>query len=407
MKGCFIPLIWETMGQLKIQRLLHCLYITYSSFFELTFSMAGNVLHRLFPFWTFRQLGFIPNGARVYYSQRSQPPMLTSMVNALLPYLDAEQQWTLLTDCLPLLEREHSFWLQRRTVNVSRSGKVYQLARYCADSNVPRWITIDFKLDFTIIQCSSGLTKFCTLTVFVFVHLPLNSPMRCCNWEDFSKDCPGTRYGASPARNDCEVCVSRLICHLIFDFGGQTIHHCFVPRFSNGCRLSLSLSYQSFPLSSELRKHWSVALRRDEGANSCVSESTVRCSERFLRQIFTFLLAPKSLWTLPLPITAKQGRFVVSWKQMQCHRFFFFFCIPQVSVRRSPIEWAWTTKQRNARPWEKACSWLPLAKWWKHFLSKADGIASSCSASEVKFVQDQPIERPTHSVHARWLCQWR
>ena len=33
----------------------------------------------------------------------------------------------------------------------------------------------------------------------------------CMKIEDFSKDCPGTRYGASPARNDYDVCVSRLI----------------------------------------------------------------------------------------------------------------------------------------------------------------------------------------------------
>ena len=159
--------------------------------------------------------------------------------------------------------------------------------------------------------------------------------------EDFSKDCPGTRYGhgASPARNDCDVCVSGLICHLFFDFGKPTIDHCCLPRFFNGRRTSPSLSYHSFPLSSELRKHWLVALRRDEGANSRVSESTVLCGESFLRKIFTFLFVPKSLWTLPLPIMAKQGKLVASWKHMQCHRcfFFFFFC-----ARKSPcagLQW--------------------------------------------------------------------
>ena len=80
--------------------------------------------------------------------------------------------------------------------------------------------------------------------------------------EDFSKDCPRTRYGASPARNDCDTDVllpnSGLICHLFFDFGKPTIDHCCVPRFSKGRRMSPSLSYRyhSFPLSSELRKHW-------------------------------------------------------------------------------------------------------------------------------------------------------
>ena len=85
----------------------------------------------------------------------------------------------------------------------------------------------------------------------------------------------------------------------------------------------------------------------------------------------SFLLVPKSLWTLPLPIMANQGKLVASWKQMQCHWCLFVFLRPQleVSVRRSPMEWALTPKQRKARPWEKACSWLPLAKWWNHSLS--------------------------------------
>ena len=39
--------------------------------------------------------------------------------------------------------------------------------------------------------------------------------------EDFSKDCPETRYGALPARNDSNVCVSGLIYHLFFDLESQ------------------------------------------------------------------------------------------------------------------------------------------------------------------------------------------
>ena len=144
------------------------------------------------------------------------------------------------------------------------------------------------------------------------------------------------------------MCVSRLICHLFFDFGKPTIDHCCVPHFPNGRRTSPSLSYHSFPLSSELRKHWLVALRRDEGANSRVSASTVLCSERFLRKIFAFILVPKSLWTLPLPIMTKQGRLVASWKQMQCHRscaigvffsFFLFFCARNLKSPCAGLQW--------------------------------------------------------------------
>ena len=93
------------------------------------------------------------------------------------------------------------------------------------------------------------------------------------------------------------------------------------------------LSNDSFPPSSELRKRWLVALRLDNEANSRVSESTVLCSERSLRQIFTFLPVPKSLWTLPLPIMAKKGRPVASWKQMQCHRCIYLFFFAPASLR--------------------------------------------------------------------------
>ena len=100
-------------------------------------------------------------------------------------------------------------------------------------------------------------------------------------------------------------------------------------------RESPSLSYYSFPLSSELRKHWLAALPRDEGANSRVSESTVLCSGRFLRKIFTFLPLPKSLYT---PITdhgkaRKAGRFLKVGAVPSVFFFFFFFFFKPTSLR--------------------------------------------------------------------------
>ena len=69
-----------------------------------------------------------------------------------------------------------------------------------------------------------------------------------------------------------------------------------------------------------------------------------------------------------------------------------FFFLPATwslgDVRRSPMEWAWTTKQRKARPWEKACSWLLLAKWWNYSLSEIWWNTRGCSASEVKFGEE-------------------
>ena len=86
-----------------------------------------------------RQFGFVPNGGRVYYTRRSQPPMLASMVDALVPSLRSSGQLDkTLEEWLPVLEAEHLFWLENRTVNVSVREKTYSLGRYCVNTMAPR-----------------------------------------------------------------------------------------------------------------------------------------------------------------------------------------------------------------------------------------------------------------------------
>ena len=253
--------------------------------------------------------------------------------------------------------------------------------------------------------------------------------------EDFSKDCPGTRYGASPARNDCDVCVSGLIWHLFRSWRANHRSLLCSSLFQWTHDESFTILC-SFPLSNEPRKHGLAALCQDEGANSRrdVSESTVLCSgcflrkiftfllmpkslwtlpfsimakqgkrERFLRKIFTFLLMPKSPWTLPFSIMAKQGKLVASWKQMQCHRCFFF---AHARLRGSAlVQWnERATKQRNARPWEKACSWSPVGQMMKPLPIESWRKARGCSPSKVKFVKDPAVERPTRDVGQHAVC---
>ncbi|MBN3307066.1 TREA Trehalase, partial [Amia calva] len=57
--------------------------------------------------------GFVPNGARVYYERRSQPPFLTLMVES---YYQATQDKSFLSFALPLLEKEYQFWMENRSV---------------------------------------------------------------------------------------------------------------------------------------------------------------------------------------------------------------------------------------------------------------------------------------------------
>lgn len=62
------------------------------------------------------RFGFVPNGGRIYYSGRSQPPFLTAMVKA---YIDATNDIDFLRIATPVLEREFQYWLNNHTVHVN------------------------------------------------------------------------------------------------------------------------------------------------------------------------------------------------------------------------------------------------------------------------------------------------
>lgn len=70
--------------------------------------------------------GFVPNGARVYYLNRSQPPMLAQMVRI---YIDYTGETSILDRGLPLLVKEHEFFESNRTVNVTIGDQTYTLNR--------------------------------------------------------------------------------------------------------------------------------------------------------------------------------------------------------------------------------------------------------------------------------------
>ena len=79
--------------------------------------------------------GFVPNGGRVYYVQRSQPPLLIPMVDS---YVTRTGDITFLENNIELLEKEFQFWVTNRTVTINKNGKEYRLARYYATSHGPR-----------------------------------------------------------------------------------------------------------------------------------------------------------------------------------------------------------------------------------------------------------------------------
>ncbi|KAK5657080.1 hypothetical protein OQA88_3608 [Cercophora sp. LCS_1] len=81
-------------------------------------------------------IGFVPNGARVYYLNRSQPPLLTAMVKA---YLEHTNDTKILDRAVPLLIKEYNFWINNRSVTLTGpDGNEYTLQRYSVNNNQPR-----------------------------------------------------------------------------------------------------------------------------------------------------------------------------------------------------------------------------------------------------------------------------
>ncbi|XP_041625928.1 trehalase-like isoform X3 [Vulpes lagopus] len=82
-----------------------------------------------------RIYGHVPNGARVYYLQRSQPPLLTLMMDR---YVSHTNDTAFLRDNIGTLALELDFWTQNRTVSVSSGGKSYVLNHYAVPYGGPR-----------------------------------------------------------------------------------------------------------------------------------------------------------------------------------------------------------------------------------------------------------------------------
>jgi alpha,alpha-trehalase len=80
--------------------------------------------------------GFVPNGGRIYYLSRSQPPVLTLMVH-LMYERSGDVVW--LKKALDTLEKEYSWWQQNRMISyMGKDGWSHKVSRYVADTFLPR-----------------------------------------------------------------------------------------------------------------------------------------------------------------------------------------------------------------------------------------------------------------------------
>ncbi|XP_039352525.1 trehalase-like isoform X4 [Mauremys reevesii] len=79
--------------------------------------------------------GHIPNGGRVYYLRRSQPPFLTLMMDA---YLAHANDTDFLRENIHLLEVEYEFWQRNRSVSITVGDRNHTLNYYNVQIGEPR-----------------------------------------------------------------------------------------------------------------------------------------------------------------------------------------------------------------------------------------------------------------------------
>ncbi|KXS13025.1 glycoside hydrolase family 37 protein [Gonapodya prolifera JEL478] len=186
---------------------------TGGAFIEITKNTLLNFLDLV------ERFGFVPNGARVYYlvgsanlickqsgmltrsatlgQNRSQPPLLSQMVRI---YVERTNDTSVLSRAIPLLIKEHEFWMTNRTVNVTAAdGKSYLLNRYNVNNNQPRpesyredWIT------------ANNRSFYAASGIIYPVKTPLNESEMATLYRDLASGAEsgwdyGTRWIARPA----------------------------------------------------------------------------------------------------------------------------------------------------------------------------------------------------------------
>ncbi|CAD5211712.1 unnamed protein product [Bursaphelenchus okinawaensis] len=82
-----------------------------------------------------KKFGLIPNGGRIYYLQRSQPPLFGFMIKE---YFDKTKDVELVKELLPFLEKEFEFWDKNRSRILKIDDDSYRVYQCNADSDFPR-----------------------------------------------------------------------------------------------------------------------------------------------------------------------------------------------------------------------------------------------------------------------------
>ncbi|KAI9279182.1 trehalase [Sporodiniella umbellata] len=98
--------------------------------------LAKNMIENFFDFVD--RYGFVPNGARIYYLNRSQPPFLSLMVKS---YYEKTKDRGFMKRALTYLDKEYTFWMKNTAVKIQNpksSGELFTLNQYVTQHDSPR-----------------------------------------------------------------------------------------------------------------------------------------------------------------------------------------------------------------------------------------------------------------------------
>lgn len=93
------------------------------------------------------KFNFMPNGARTYFLNRSQPPFLIKMIST---YYDHTSDNKFVYESLRTLDREHDWFMRERSTVINLYGSKHRLNLYSVDNDLPR--PESFKDDYEVAQ---------------------------------------------------------------------------------------------------------------------------------------------------------------------------------------------------------------------------------------------------------------
>ena len=105
--------------------------------YDTSLGMIENLLQDI------QSFGFVPNGGRIYYLDRSQPPMLSEMLMAYIRAITKRDASALsgltsfLASAYQTIKKEYSFWMNETNGHVV-TVKGMRLNQYCSQVPEPR-----------------------------------------------------------------------------------------------------------------------------------------------------------------------------------------------------------------------------------------------------------------------------